>query len=142
MHNYKFCFFFFFFFKQKTAYEITYGDWSSDVCSSDLPHEDRPGRDDAAPRRRRALVGPRGGGAGRRRRHPRGRISGEPCGAPRPDRRAAARDMTGLFEGVGIALDSLRANKGRAALTILGVAIGVMVVIVIAAMISITTITP
>src|SRR6059036_470632 len=29
-----FCFFFFF--KQKTAYEITYGDWSSDVCSSDL----------------------------------------------------------------------------------------------------------
>src|SRR6059036_532021 len=32
-----FCFFFFFFFfKQKTAYEITYGDWSSDVCSSDL----------------------------------------------------------------------------------------------------------
>src|SRR5213595_1858389 len=29
-------FFFFFFFKQKTAYEITEGDWSSDVCSSDL----------------------------------------------------------------------------------------------------------
>src|ERR1051325_11415533 len=27
---------FLFFFKQKTAYEITYGDWSSDVCSSDL----------------------------------------------------------------------------------------------------------
>src|ERR1051325_8383633 len=26
-----------FFFKQKTAYEITCGDWSSDVCSSDLP---------------------------------------------------------------------------------------------------------
>ncbi len=43
--------------------------------------------------------------------------------------------MTGLFEGVGIALDSLRGNKGRAALTILGVAIGVMVVMVIAAMI-------
>ena len=36
-----FCFFlvfvfFFFFFKQKTAYEIGTGDWSSDVCSSDL----------------------------------------------------------------------------------------------------------
>src|SRR5213079_1070157 len=29
-------FIFFFFFKQKTAYEITTGDWSSDVCSSDL----------------------------------------------------------------------------------------------------------
>src|SRR6187431_3696787 len=26
----------FFFFKQKTAYEITVRDWSSDVCSSDL----------------------------------------------------------------------------------------------------------
>src|SRR5213075_2971576 len=29
-------FVFFFFFKQKTAYEITRRDWSSDVCSSDL----------------------------------------------------------------------------------------------------------
>ena len=28
---------FFFFFKQKTAYEILTCDWSSDVCSSDLP---------------------------------------------------------------------------------------------------------
>src|SRR5213595_3987563 len=26
----------FFFFNQKTAYDITEGDWSSDVCSSDL----------------------------------------------------------------------------------------------------------
>ena len=34
-----------------------------------------------------------------------------------------------MGEGVGIALDSIRANKVRAALTILGVAIGVMVVI-------------
>src|SRR5213079_3524165 len=32
---------FFFFFKQKTAYEITTGDWSSDVCSSDLRHRAR-----------------------------------------------------------------------------------------------------
>src|SRR5213075_887692 len=30
------CCIFFFFFKQKTAYEITRRDWSSDVCSSDL----------------------------------------------------------------------------------------------------------
>src|SRR5204862_1111840 len=44
--------------------------------------------------------------------------------------------MTGLFEGVGIALTSLRAHKMRAALTILGVAIGVTVVMVIGAMIS------
>src|ERR1044071_9256515 len=28
--------FLFFFFKQKTAYEISTRDWSSDVCSSDL----------------------------------------------------------------------------------------------------------
>src|SRR3546814_6332058 len=30
------CYFFFFFFKEKTAYEVRIGDWSSDVCSSDL----------------------------------------------------------------------------------------------------------
>src|SRR3546814_4147280 len=29
--------FYFFFFKQKTAYEMRISDWSSDVCSSDLP---------------------------------------------------------------------------------------------------------
>ncbi|MGH7751413.1 MAG: ABC transporter permease, partial [Gemmatimonadales bacterium] len=44
--------------------------------------------------------------------------------------------MTSLFEGVGIALVSLRAHKLRAALTILGVAIGVTVVMVIGALIS------
>src|SRR5712691_107358 len=44
--------------------------------------------------------------------------------------------MTALFEGVGIALFSLRAHKLRAALTILGVAIGVTVVMVIGALIS------
>src|SRR3546814_680559 len=31
------CLFMFFFFKQKTAYEMRISDWSSDVCSSDLP---------------------------------------------------------------------------------------------------------
>ncbi|HEY9384215.1 MAG TPA: ABC transporter permease [Gemmatimonadales bacterium] len=41
-----------------------------------------------------------------------------------------------LFEGMGMALDSVRANKTRAALTILGVAIGVMVVIAMASMIT------
>jgi putative ABC transport system permease protein len=38
-----------------------------------------------------------------------------------------------LGEGVSIALDSLRANKVRAALTILGIAVGVFVVVVISA---------
>jgi len=40
------------------------------------------------------------------------------------------------MEGIGIALDSLRASKVRAALTILGVAIGVMVVIAMASAIT------
>src|SRR3546814_9279683 len=31
-----------FFFKQKTAYEMRISDWSSDVCSSDLPLRRRP----------------------------------------------------------------------------------------------------
>src|SRR3546814_9049930 len=31
------CLFFLFFFKQKTAYELRFSDWSSYVCSSDLP---------------------------------------------------------------------------------------------------------
>src|SRR3546814_452007 len=35
--------FFLFFFKQKTAYELRISDWSSDVCSSDLAGEPRPG---------------------------------------------------------------------------------------------------
>src|SRR3546814_17740904 len=42
--------FIFFFFKQKTAYEMRISDWSSDVCSSDLPrhlrHARRAGRTD------------------------------------------------------------------------------------------------
>src|SRR3546814_13397022 len=47
---------FFFFFKQKTAYEMRISDWSSDVCSSDLPMKrswptlkPRPGRTAASP---------------------------------------------------------------------------------------------
>jgi putative ABC transport system permease protein len=44
--------------------------------------------------------------------------------------------MAPWLEGAGIALDSLKASKVRAALTILGVAIGVMVVMVIGALIS------
>src|SRR3546814_6399966 len=39
--------FVFFFFKQKTAYEMRISDWSSDVCSSDLPHVGGRGDDDA-----------------------------------------------------------------------------------------------
>src|SRR5213079_89452 len=42
-------FVFFFFFKQKTAYEITTGDWSSDVCSSDLVAKAASGAADTVP---------------------------------------------------------------------------------------------
>ena len=38
-----------------------------------------------------------------------------------------------IFEGVGMALSALKANKVRAALTIMGVAVGVFVVTVMAA---------
>src|ERR1044071_7921469 len=38
-------FLFFFFFKQKTAYEISTRDWSSDVCSSDLNDQIQAYRD-------------------------------------------------------------------------------------------------
>ncbi|HYC31031.1 MAG TPA: ABC transporter permease [Gemmatimonadales bacterium] len=44
--------------------------------------------------------------------------------------------LTRMVEGAGIALDSIRANKVRAALTILGVAIGVTVVIAMGSAIS------
>ncbi len=44
--------------------------------------------------------------------------------------------LSRAVEGIGIALDSLRASKVRAALTILGVAIGVMVVIAMASAIT------
>src|SRR5256885_166994 len=55
---------FFFFFKQKTAYEIQ-GDWSSDVCSSDLRHRPLDGFEDGLQRafpRHRGTGGLRGSG--------------------------------------------------------------------------------
>ena len=42
---------------------------------------------------------------------------------------ALLTSVTQAFEGVGIAFDSLRSNKVRAALTIMGVALGVFVVV-------------
>jgi putative ABC transport system permease protein len=54
------------------------------------------------------------------------------------DWRAAGpgRFLYGLSEGVRIALDSIRSNRFRSSLTILGVAIGVIVVVVMAALIT------
>ena len=59
--------------------------------------------------------------------------------APPPVRRLARislLDPARILEGVGIAFESIRVSKARAALTILGVAIGVMVVIAMASMIT------
>src|SRR3546814_15082942 len=41
-----------FFFKQKTAYEMRISDWSSDVCSSDLPGSSKTGSGDGVERGR------------------------------------------------------------------------------------------
>src|SRR5213595_383939 len=52
---------FFFFFKQKTAYEITEGDWSSDVCSSDLTFPGRQIRPDKSRADAEGVARPRQG---------------------------------------------------------------------------------
>src|SRR3546814_1659499 len=56
----------FFFFKQKTAYEMRISDWSSDVCSSDLPigRETRHRPADLAGGCRRGAVAGDGDGVG------------------------------------------------------------------------------
>ena len=71
------------------------------------------------------------------RRHRLRRLPGEPRLPARPDRRPEGRvtprpgrcTSHRMAEGVAIAFDSLRSNKVRASLTVLGVAIGVTVVI-------------
>src|SRR3546814_15710616 len=100
----------FFFFKQKTAYDMRISDWSSDVCSSDLPRADHPGRrhcrgDGGA--RRRADAQP--GGESARSRHADASI--DPERAPR--RRArGVRDRKRVVEGkrvsVGVDLGGRR----------------------------------
>src|SRR3546814_3693172 len=86
---------FFFFFKQKTAYEMRISDWSSDVCSSDLPAialvqaQDQRVREVAFPEdalpdpvQRHRIDGrrARGGGERRRTRHRRVRARGGQIG--------------------------------------------------------------
>src|SRR3546814_13342529 len=82
------CFILFFFFKQKTAYEMPISDWSSDVCSSDLPgdpgvspveHGARWRPDHAAQSRHSANH------------HDPSQSAGPRTGDPRPDTRAMAR---------------------------------------------------
>src|SRR3546814_18513389 len=46
----------FFFFKQKTAYEVRISDWSSDVCSSDLPTFNPTSQNEPAAGRHRGII--------------------------------------------------------------------------------------
>src|SRR5690606_16986866 len=97
---------------------------------------------DPAPRRGGPLVHRAGRSAWCPGRHGGRGLPGQPRLQARPHHRPAGGvggpmlSLSRVFEGIGIALDSLRANKVRAALTILGVAIGVMVVIAMAAAIT------
>src|SRR6059058_6560709 len=59
MYHPGFFFVFFFFFKQKTAYEMSLRDWSSDVCSSDLLRHHQPGDPGADPVDQHGLLGTR-----------------------------------------------------------------------------------
>src|SRR5205814_5594528 len=66
-------------------------------------------------------------------------LSGEPGVEARSDSGIEARDVSisskifNITEGIGIAFDAIRSNKVRAALTILGVAVGVFVVVALSA---------
>src|SRR5205823_6807186 len=84
----------------------------------------------------RAMVDCRGDAARDRRRNHFGRLPGSSSRVARSDRsveKGIAMRITdrifSAFEGVGMAVDSIRSNKVRAALTIMGVAIGVFVVV-------------
>ncbi len=72
------------------------------------------------------------------RRRPASRMSvpGRTVATPGPDQPRRGLRLETLNEGVRIALDALRANKVRSSLTILGVAVGVSVVVTMAALIT------
>src|SRR3546814_19376524 len=117
---------FFFFFKQKTAYEMRISDWSSDVCSSDLP--DRRLRADRQCRRRQWrrgvrqywLAGARRGAgvsdtdsAGAQ---PAAAAAGAPAGGPlfpRHRRCAGGRLLDRFFHGDAARRDDCRGGQSR-----------------------------
>src|SRR3546814_11981247 len=108
----------FFFFKQKTAYEMRISDWSSDVCSSDLPrtrHEARPRA--RAPRRAHRYRSPprlpptsrrRGRHANRRQADRGRRQAAEDTGIRRTDRKSVAK---GNSMSVSVEHGCRRSNK-------------------------------
>src|SRR3546814_9210547 len=127
--------FFFFFFKQKTAYEMRISDWSSDVCSSDLPappysrHRrtgDVHGANAAHRLRRRRADGPRhgeepageglsGGGAGKP--QPRPGRGPEGAGGSGGGLAAGARGDRGCGDPLPAELDGGRGDQKSKILT-------------------------
>src|SRR3546814_2489996 len=91
----------FFFFKLKTAYEMRISDWSSDVCSSDLPTA--PGRA-RSPCRGHWRRESRPDGPAARRRRRAGRHS-----SARPARRQAGGDRKSVVYGQSV---SVRVDLG------------------------------
>src|SRR3546814_2578479 len=90
-----------FFFKQKTAYEMRISDWSSDVCSSDLPGVSqlalRPGKSSSPSLGGKRRAGDRGRSQARFRQHVGRKADGAPaegrCEAQLPaDRRGLRID--------------------------------------------------
>ena len=95
---------------------------------------------DAAAGAGHPLVGRRGPGARGGHRHRLRRVPGRPRRPARPDHRAAGRiaawpASADVGEGMVIALDTMRANKLRSALTMLGVVIGVATVMTMASIV-------
>src|SRR5881392_1499830 len=98
--------FFFFFFKQKTAYEITHSDWSSDVCSSDLDGIIASGR-----------LGEAGNAYVQQARRVGVPVSIAPVGVPKGTRPSKAHDprrLAVLSETYGIAAPAVRLVRALA----------------------------
>src|SRR3546814_6723173 len=89
----------FFFFKQKTAYELRISDWSSDVCSSDLPLSliDPPGTYSLTPASLDEAV-------------TRDVVLGRQAGETRPDALIVVLDAANLDNHLNFALELLALN--------------------------------
>src|SRR5207248_5023260 len=86
----------------------SYGDWSSDVCSSDLVRVDEPGRDDETPRLVHPLARPR-----RQLPHLDDPIRPDPHIRLSPADAAAVHDRPSGDEGGEGLLDSPRSEERR-----------------------------
>src|SRR3546814_16978208 len=95
-----------FFFKQKTAYEMRISDWSSDVCSSDLPREPREPRRDIAAQQQRFDIGTQ---ASPLRRAARAAVA--QARAPRQIGRAACRERVCPCVSISVVAGYFKKNK-------------------------------